>query len=73
MGKQAFAILEKRIQGSRLKGKFWITVSSKDRLFSECIEKRFDVSSVRYVRYEVLNDKGAEDREWVLHSEKGTE
>jgi len=56
-----------------LKGKFWIIVLSKDRLFSESIEKRFDVHSVRYVRYEVLNDKGAEDREWVLHSEKGTE
>lgn len=73
MGKQAFAMLKKEFRGSRLKGKFWITVSSKDRLFSESIEKRFDVHSVRYVRYEVLNDKGAEDREWVLHSEKGTE
>lgn len=56
-----------------MRGKFSITASSKDRLFSESIEKKFDVHSVRYVRYEVLNDKGAEDREWVLYSEKGTE
>ncbi len=65
--------MKKEFKGSRLKGRFWITNSSKDRLFSESIEKRFDVHSVSYVRYEVLNDKGAEDREWVLHSEKGTE
>lgn len=37
------------------------------------LKKGLNVHSVRYVRYEVLNDKGAEDREWVLHSEKGTE
>lgn len=64
---------KKEFRDSRLKRKFSITASSKDRLFSESAEKMFDVHSVRYVRYEVLNDKGAEDREWVLYSEKGTE
>ncbi|AKL84148.1 hypothetical protein D068_cds14350 [Bacillus atrophaeus UCMB-5137] len=40
----------------------------KDRLFSLNVEKRFDALSIRFVRYDVLNDKGAEDREWILYS-----
>lgn len=31
-------------------------------------KKRIDALSVRFVRYEVLNDKGAEDHEGVLYS-----
>lgn len=64
MGKQAFHMLENRISGGPPARKFLITALLND----QPSKKRIDALSVRFVRYEVLNDKGAEDHEGVLYS-----